>query len=420
MNMEKTETLSYKLDVFEGPLDLLLNLIAKNKLNIYDIPIAELLEQYMAQIHEMQAADMDVASEFLEMAARLVHIKSVSLLPKKEEEAALKQELTGQLLEYQQCKEAAMRLRERFSLDGIVRAQADIPADLTYKRHHKPQELLSAYLSMLGKKKPPEPQKPEDTISKLITRRVVSVASQIVFVLRSLWKKRHVSLKELFRGKNDPSERVAAFLAVLELVKDKRLRVDGDGEDCEIKLNKKKMLGMMEAILFACGDPIDIDKLAQALNTEEENVLELSRTLQAKYNKEESGIYLLQLDHTLQFAVNPAFLAPVRTALDLRSSAPLSQAAMEVLAVIAYNQPVTKAFVEQVRGVDCSGVIGSLVQKALIEERGRLDLPGKPLLYGTTENFLRCMGIRSLLELPPLPQEEETENAPQNDGADKA
>ena len=236
MNMEKTETLSYKLDVFEGPLDLLLNLIAKNKLNIYDIPIAELLEQYMAQIHEMQAADMDVASEFLEMAARLVHIKSVSLLPKKEEEAALKQELTGQLLEYQQCKEAAMRLRERFSLDGIVRAQADIPADLTYKRHHKTQELLTAYLSMLGKKKPPEPQKPEDTISKLITRRVVSVASQIVFVLRSLWKKRHVSLKELFRGKNDPSERVAAFLAVLELVKDKRLRVDGDGEDCEIKL----------------------------------------------------------------------------------------------------------------------------------------------------------------------------------------
>ena len=236
MNMEKTETLSYKLDVFEGPLDLLLNLIAKNKLNIYDILIAELLEQYMAQIHEMQAADMDVASEFLEMAARLVHIKSVSLLPKKEEEAALKQELTGQLLEYQQCKEAAMRLRERFSLDGIVRAQADIPADLTYKRHHKPQELLSAYLSMLGKKKLPEPQKPEDTISKLITRRVVSVASQIVFVLRSLWKKRHVSLKELFRGKNDPSERVAAFLAVLELVKDKRLRVDGDGEDCEIKL----------------------------------------------------------------------------------------------------------------------------------------------------------------------------------------
>ena len=129
MNMEKTETLSYKLDVFEGPLDLLLNLIAKNKLNIYDIPIAELLEQYMAQ----------------------------------------------------QCKDAAMRLRERFSLDGIVRAQADIPADLTYKRRHKPQELLSAYLSMLGKKKPPEPRKPEDTISKLITLRGVVFAAEQLF-----------------------------------------------------------------------------------------------------------------------------------------------------------------------------------------------------------------------------------------------
>mgnify|MGYP002563075445 CR=1 FL=1 len=162
------------------------------------------------------------------------------------------------------------------------------------------------------------------------------------------------------------------------------------------------MLGMMEAILFACGDPIDIDKLAQALNTEEENVLELSRTLQAKYNKEESGIHLLQLDHTLQFAVNPVFLAPVRTALDLRSSAPLSQAAMEVLAVIAYNQPVTKAFVEQVRGVDSSSSVSSLLQKGLIEEAGRLDLPGHPVSFRTTDVFLRCFGLSSLADLPPV------------------
>lgn len=173
---------------------------------------------------------------------------------------------------------------------------------------------------------------------------------------------------------------------------------------------------MMEAILFACGDPIDIDKLAQALNTEEENVLELSRTLQAKYNKEESGIHLLQLDHTLQFAVNPVFLAPVRTALDLRSSAPLSQAAMEVLAVIAYNQPVTKAFVEQVRGVDCSGPISGLVQKGLIEEKGRLDLPGRPLVYGTTDRFLRCFSLNSLDDLPDLPSTEEVEQIAKDNG----
>ena len=90
---------------------------------------------------------------------------------------------------------------------------------------------------------------------------------------------------------------------------------------------------------------------------------------------------------------------------------PLSQAALEVLAVVAYNQPVTKAFVEQVRGVDCSGVIGSLTTKGLIEEKGRLELPGRPLIYGTTENFLRCFNVSSLDELPALPEEEEAQSS---------
>ena len=101
-----------------------------------------------------------------------------------------------------------------------------------------------------------------------------------------------------------------------------------------------------------------------------------------------------------------AYAPQIRTAMDLRRNVPLSQAAMEVLAVVAYNQPVTKSFIEQVRGVDCSGVIGSLTTKDLIEEKGRLELPGRPLLYGTTENFLRCFSISSLDELPPLPQKQ--------------
>ena len=175
------------------------------------------------------------------------------------------------------------------------------------------------------------------------------------------------------------------------------------------------MLGMMEAILFACGDPIDIDKLAQAINTEEEDVLELSRTLQAKYNKEESGIHLMQLDHTLQFAVNPAFLAPVRTALDLRSSAPLSQAAMEVLAVIAYFQPITRAYIDQIRGVDSAYTVSMLVDRGLIEECGRLPVPGRPIQYRTTQAFLRSFGLSNLNDLPDLPnvstEEEKTGRA---------
>ena len=103
----------------------------------------------------------------------------------------------------------------------------------------------------------------------------------------------------------------------------------------------------------------------------------------------------------------------IRRVMDLKRNTPLSQAALEVLAVIAYNQPVTKAFVEQVRGVDCSGVVGSLTTKGLIEEKGRLELPGRPLLYGTTDNFLRCFQLESLDDLPPLPK-------PENDESGKA
>lgn len=230
------EKLSYKLEVFEGPLDLLLSLISKNKLNIYDIPIAELLDQYMEQIRLMKEENMDVASEFLEMAARLVHIKSVSLLPKREnEEEELKRELTGQLIEYQLCKQIAVKMAAQVSFDRIVRDTADIPADLTYKRKHDPQDLVRAYLNAIGRGKrflPP----PKERFTEIVARRFVSVSSQIVFVLKKLLKKREIGFNKLFEGKTDSSERVAAFLAILELVKGKRVRVDGDADNSVVRL----------------------------------------------------------------------------------------------------------------------------------------------------------------------------------------
>lgn len=183
-------------------------------------------------------------------------------------------------------------------------------------------------------------------------------------------------------------------------------------------MRKTEMLGALEAILFACGEPIGVDKLGEALETDAETVLELSKALMEKFNTPQSGIQLLLLENDLQFTTNPAYIAPVRAALDLRRNTPLSQAAMEVLAVIAYNQPITKAFVEQVRGVDCSGVIGSLTLKGLIEERGRLELPGRPLLYGTTDGFLRCLGLSSLDELPPLPRDEAANTPDEEEAAE--
>lgn len=232
------EKLQYKLNVFEGPLDLLLVLIAKNKLNIYDIPIAELLDQYMEQIDLMREENMDVASEFLEMAARLVQIKSASLLPRQEEEEDPRLELTGQLLEYQQCKQAAAALQERSSFDTVVREAEKLPMDLTYKRVHEPREIMQALVSAWGKGKRLLPPKPE-SFSALVTRKIVSVASQVVFVLRKLWKQKKISFQTLFADKRDRSERVAAFLAVLELVKSRRIRVEGEGGDCEVRLLEK-------------------------------------------------------------------------------------------------------------------------------------------------------------------------------------
>jgi len=165
-----------------------------------------------------------------------------------------------------------------------------------------------------------------------------------------------------------------------------------------------------EAIIFASGDPVSIDRIAQVLTCKSADIERVVDHLSEKYNHPASGIHLAIMNRHVQFCTNPAFIEPVRAALDLRRKTPLSQASLEVLAVIAYNQPVTKAFVEQVRGVDCSGVVTSLMQKGLLEERGRLELPGRPLLYGTTDVFLRTLGISSINELPDPPRARQEED----------
>ncbi len=172
-------------------------------------------------------------------------------------------------------------------------------------------------------------------------------------------------------------------------------------------MTEKEYRSAIEAILFSAGDPVDIKRLSEALELPESSVQTQLDILMGEYAELDRGITVIRLNDSYQMVTVKAYAPQVRKAMDLRRNIPLSQAAMEVLAVIAYNQPVTKSFVEQVRGVDCSGVIGSLTSKGLIEERGRLELPGRPLLYGTTDHFLRCFSISSLDELPPIPKDED-------------
>ncbi len=230
----------YKTEEFEGPLDLLLQLIARNKLNIYDIKISLLVEQYLEQIKLMQEHEMDVASEFLEMASRLLYIKTVSLLPKHEEVEQLKQELTGELLEYQVCKKVAEILSTMTDgFDTFVRQPEPFEADKTYVLTHESVDIYNAYVTAMGRMDR-RISVPTKAFTKIVAKKIYSVSSKIIFVMRNLWGQGKKRLLNLYKNAKDRSELVATFLAVLELTKANRVVVSGDNDEMEIELIKEK------------------------------------------------------------------------------------------------------------------------------------------------------------------------------------
>lgn len=224
------EKLTFKVQQFEGPLDLLLHLITKNKINICDIPIAELLNQYLCTIEEMKRQDLEVASEFLDMAARLVYIKTVMLLPKQEEAEVLKQELTGQLIEYAACKQAAALLRERYvGGDIFVRKPADNLVDYTYTRIHEPELIKKAYLNAVGRaafKLPP----PKAAFEGIIGHEFVPVESKETEIIQLLQSRRKLSVQGLYAAQTQRSGAVAVFLALLELIKSRKIKLNSFDE----------------------------------------------------------------------------------------------------------------------------------------------------------------------------------------------
>ena len=169
------------------------------------------------------------------------------------------------------------------------------------------------------------------------------------------------------------------------------------------------------AILFAAGEPLEAARLGEALGLGREEVGTYAAGISAWLQEAELPLELRRLEDSYQLCTLPAYAGEIRRALELRRNTPLTPAALEVLAIIAYYQPVTRGFVEQVRGVDSSSVVTSLVEKGLVEEAGRLELPGRPISYRTTPAFLRCFGLGSLGELPDVSGEGE-EPPPEEDG----
>lgn len=158
----------------------------------------------------------------------------------------------------------------------------------------------------------------------------------------------------------------------------------------------------LEAVLFAAGEPVLAEKLCAVLGVDEDALDEAAKALADSYDFDRRGIKLVRLDQSYQLCSRADYAEPVRRVLETRRAATLSPAALEVLAIIAYQQPTTKTYIEQVRGVDSSYTVNSLSDKGLIEECGRLDVPGRPILYRTTDAFLRAFGLSSLTELPEL------------------
>lgn len=169
----------------------------------------------------------------------------------------------------------------------------------------------------------------------------------------------------------------------------------------------KELKAAVEAVVFASGEPIAASRLAEVFEQDEATIVRVADDWMHEFNTRAGGIMVVKLDDQYQLCTRKEYADYVRTAMDIRRNIPLSQAAMEVLAIVAYNQPVTKAFIEQVRGVDCAAVLQGLLNKGLVEEKGRLELPGRPLLYGTTTTFLRSFSISKLDGLPPLPKDTE-------------
>ncbi len=221
------EELSFKLEIYEGPLDLMLDLIRKHKLNIRDIEISVLLEQFLLYMEKMQEADIELAGEFVEMAAHLIFIKTAALLPKHEVEE-LKKELSGRLIEYAMCKAVSERLRRHFVGDSVfVREPLDLPVDNTYRNHHEVYELLDSYSAVSGRGEKLK-KEARQALQPIVTQTYVTVFTKVLYVLKKIRHGETVEIKSLYKGQTR-SEQVATFLALLELSKHSRVTFSDDG-----------------------------------------------------------------------------------------------------------------------------------------------------------------------------------------------
>jgi len=174
----------------------------------------------------------------------------------------------------------------------------------------------------------------------------------------------------------------------------------------------REIQSILEAVLFAAGDAVELEKLADIVDVDKKSLREILKKMMDSYNFERRGVHIIQMEDTYQMCTRGEYHDYVAMLAEPRRKQSLSNAAIEVLAIIAYKQPVTRSTIEHIRGVNCDYVVNRLMERNLIEEKGRLDAPGRPILFGTTHEFLRCFGVATLEELP----EFESFGSPEGEG----
>ena len=418
-------------------------MIEKNKINIYDIPIAEITDQYLEYVSCMEEESLDVVSEFLVMAATLLDIKARMLLPREVseegEEEDPRAELVERLLEYKTYKYMSLELKDmEVDADKVFYKAPTIPREV--ERYEEPvdldQLLDGLTLSKLQKIFESVMKRREDKIDPVrstfgtIKKEPVSLEEKIGAVLEYAERHRRFSFRGMLSRQRDKTEIVVTFLALLELMKMGRIhltqehlfddmmiealepegpdRDPGGGNRMRVE-DLREQEAVVEAVLFTMGRSVEIRQLAAALETGEPEAEAAAERLKARYEESVCGMQVLRLENSYQMCTRTGYYENLIRVAAAPKKQVLSDVVLETLAIIAYKQPVTKADIEKIRGVKSDHAVNRLIEYNLVYEAGRLDAPGKPALFATTEEFLRRFGVSSTENLPEMDLEQKEE-----------
>src|SRR5262249_21056932 len=444
-----------RLQNFEGPLDLLLHLIKKNEVSIYDIPITLITHQYIEYIDLMQELNLDVAGEFLVMAATLIHIKSRMLLPRpdptqEDPEEDPREALMRRLLEHQKFKAAAELLHERETLRSAQWTRPDGPIAEIAGEPPEPEievdlfSLISAFRAVVERAKArPKVSLPAEQIP---------IEDRIEQLLERLSETEACGFEDLFQDVQTRAGLVVTFLALLEMIRLKLIRVFQSGVVGPIRVYKRArpadaprplhdpeqvhaehvaqlkkheeagpqyeeagpsgrateatsvsdyLKPIIEALIFASPEPITPKTLYKLLDGEpKEDVDAALAAVRADYERP-GGLQIVEIAGGYQITTKPELHEWVRKLFHERTTSKLTVQSLETLAVIAYKQPVTAPEIAEIRGVSSSsGVLQTLIERKLIKTVGRKQVVGRPFMYGTTREFLERFGLNDINDLP--------------------